>query len=355
MKLFDYINELEYREMVSLGYIDSRCHPTFSDYRIICYTRECNYEKIWNDTTTKCRGIIVDGNDNIIARPFQKFYNYEEYDDPSIIPDEKFEVYEKLDGSLGILYWINDVPFISTKGSFTSDQALHATGLLHTKYKDKWNMIDRTKTYLFEIIYPGDLNCVSYNDIDDIFLLAIIDIETGKEEHIKSFNHPFQTTKWYQGVTSWKTLRQDYDGTNREGFVIKFVSGLRIKMKYESYWRIHFLKAGFSPNKILQHLKDGTMDVVNDAMQFFDEEHRIYYQRIIDVYTDAYAKIIDTCIAEMRDDFVNEREAAEYILTCKYPHVMFPMRKGMSYHEIVWKYVEREVKFNNFITKDTIL
>ena len=341
MKLFEYINEIEFNDMVNCGYIDIKPHNKFPEYRIICYTRECNNAKCWNDTTTKCRGIIVDPNDNIIARPFQKFYNYEEYDDPSIIPDEKFEVYEKLDGSLGILYWIDNVPFISTKGSFNSDQATHATNILHTKYRMVWNQIDKTKTYLFEIIYPDDLHCVSYNNIDDIFLLAIIDIETGKEEHIYNFNHPFTPTKWYQGVTSWKTLRNDIDGTNREGFVIKFISGLRIKMKYESYWKIHFLKAGFTEKRIFELIKNNDYDTINDAFKFFDEEHKLYYNNIINKYTSLYADIVDICVAEYRDDFETQKDAALYFKTCTYPSVLFAMRNKQDFSNHIWHIISK--------------
>jgi hypothetical protein len=39
-----------------------------------------------------------------------------------------------MDGSLGILYWIGNMPYISTRGFFLSDQALVGTRILNKKF-----------------------------------------------------------------------------------------------------------------------------------------------------------------------------------------------------------------------------
>ena len=345
MKLFEYINETEFNEMVERNLINITYHPTVEGMRIICYTRECNSDKIWNDTTEKCRGLIVDKNDDIIARPFKKFYNYEEYDDPSFIDnlacDFKPEIYEKLDGSLGILYWIDDVPYIATKGSFTSDQALHATELLHTKYRHVWDKLLRNKTYLFEIIYPGDLHVVTYKDVDDIFLLAVISTNNNFEYPIEIHKDIFPLTKKYY-LSNWKECRNVIDGNNREGFVVK-MGDFRVKMKYEEYWRLHYLKAGLSEKMIRQCLISGDTAPIDEALSMFDEEHIIYYRSIMDKYTNKYAEIVDKCVEEYRDDFETKKEAAEYIMTCTYPHVLFAMYNKKNYIPVVWNYVMRYI------------
>jgi RNA ligase len=95
MKLFEYIDKSQFDEMVALGYIKVVDHPSGCGHKLINYTKLCNSEKIWNPTTERCRGIVIDKDYNIIARPFKKFYNYEEYEDTSVIPtDEYFEVFE---------------------------------------------------------------------------------------------------------------------------------------------------------------------------------------------------------------------------------------------------------------------
>lgn len=352
MKLFSYIDRQEFEACVNAGYIMVNYHPTVEGLRIICYTQTCNSDKYWNKTTVACRGLIVDKDDNIIARPFRKFFNYEEHevceniakpkDIDELACDFTPEIYEKLDGSLGILYWVDDVPYIATKGSFTSPQALHATQILHTKYRDSWDKLLRTKTYLFEIIYPEDLHVVTYKDVDDIFLLAIISTENYFEYPVEIMKDVFPVVKKYY-LSNWKECRQLVDGTNREGFVIK-IGPLRVKMKYEEYWRLHYLKAGLSEKMIRKCLVDGDMSPVEEAFTMFDEERVMYYNNIIKKYTDKYAEITDKCVEEYRNDFETKKDAALYFKTCKYQHVLFAMYNGYDPSKMIWNYVMRELK-----------
>jgi T4 RNA ligase (RNA_lig_T4_1). len=97
---------------------------------VLNYTEEVQFNKRWDSITLASRGLILDTAGKIIARPLPKFFNMEEL--PSI-PNEPYEVHEKLDGSLGILYWLDGQPAIATRGSFTSWQAEEATKVLHEK------------------------------------------------------------------------------------------------------------------------------------------------------------------------------------------------------------------------------
>lgn len=353
MKLFEYVNQEEFIEMVKQGYITVNSHDNGAGYKIINYSKICQAEKVWNDTTEKCRGIIVDSQNNIIARPFKKFYNFEEHEATSIAKyidsNIPFEVYEKLDGSLGILWWLGDTPFIATKGSFHSDQARHATQLLHTRYRDIWDRLDKNKTYLFEIIYPEDLHVVTYKDVNDIFLIGVLDLNEDKEYDVEEYSDIFRTVKKYEGITSWMSLREDIDGDNREGFVIKFADGFRLKLKYADYWTLHFLKAGFSEKNIFKALKDGDNEYIENTMKMFDEEHQLYYLNIINKYTLAYNKILNTAMEEFvqKDGFATRKEAAEFYKQCTYPAVMFKLYDKQNVSPAVWRHVEREVKFAN--------
>lgn len=353
MKLFDYISKCEFEHCVSAGYINVNYHPTVEGLRIICYTQLCNSDKYWNDTTIKCRGLIVDKDDNIIARPFPKFFNYEEHEEyeclsnidfiDGLAGDFKPEIYEKLDGSLGILYWVDDTPYIATKGSFTSEQSIHATHLLHTKYRNTWGYLMRNKTYLFEIIYPEDSHIVNYKDIDDIFLLAIISTNNNFEYPIELMKEHFPVAKKYY-INDWKHCREIINGDNREGFVIR-IGSLRIKMKYKEYWRLHYLKNCINEKKILKHLINNEIDILNDAFELFDEEQRMYYNSIVDKYQSMYDEIYNHCISYYRDDFETQKDAALYFNTCKYPQVLFAMRQKNNdrVKNIIWKCVSNNL------------
>lgn len=175
------------------GLLHKQLHPT-KDLTIWNYTPKVQYEKLWDDITIQCRGLVTNSKGNVIARPFKKFFNYEELN-PKDIPDEYYDVYEKMDGSLGILFYYeyelsderryniwfnnnyetgmerffdpNNIPdyddsyyeptpktkgewILATRGSFTSPQSIKGKELLKKYPLDK---LDKNNTYLFEIIY----------------------------------------------------------------------------------------------------------------------------------------------------------------------------------------------------------
>lgn len=340
MKLFDYIDKTLLDNQIYNGYISVSKHPVYDLY-IYNYTKQCIFDKSWNEATEKCRGLIVDGNYNIVARPFRKFYNYEELPDESVIPNTNFKVYDKLDGSLGIMYWWNDTPYIATRGSFESDQALHATEILHSKYKDLIDKLDRNVTYLFEIIYPEDLHVVSYNGLDDIILLAAIETSTGKEYDLKDIPY-FNHTKTYDGIKDWRKMRDLFKYDGQEGYVVKFDNGYRLKLKYEEYFKLHFLMTGLSESKIFDYLKNDKIDDIKDAINLFDEEHKMIFNSYIEKYQNWYNDIYTLCEEEYRDDFETQKDAAMYFKNCTYPAVLFGMRNGKNVDKIIWRIIDKE-------------
>lgn len=128
------------------GLLMKQTHPELP-LTIWNYTERVQYDGIWNDITLMCRGLVTDESGNIVARPFQKFFNMEEGKHTTT---NSFEVYDKLDGSLGILFNYKGQWIICTRGSFTSDQSVEATKMLH---KYDLELLPTHYTYLFEIIY----------------------------------------------------------------------------------------------------------------------------------------------------------------------------------------------------------
>lgn len=95
-----------------------RCqyHPTESLY-ILNYTASCAYERAWDDVTRQCRGLIVHADTSeIVARPFAKFFNYGEHDAATLDLTAPVRVFDKMDGSLGILYPTADGWAIASTG-----------------------------------------------------------------------------------------------------------------------------------------------------------------------------------------------------------------------------------------------
>jgi RNA ligase len=139
-----FIKNLEkhYKE----GWLIKQTHPKLP-LTIWNYSQKTQFERFWNSITLSCRGLVTDDDGRIVARPFKKFFNIEQHDQ---LPSLDFEVFEKMDGSLGILFYYVNEWIIASRGSFTSDQAIKAKELL-SKYP--LNKLDKNKTYCFEIIY----------------------------------------------------------------------------------------------------------------------------------------------------------------------------------------------------------
>ena len=62
------------------SYIDNNLiiankHPEYDIY-ILNYSPKVQFKKFWDTYTLSCRGLIIDTEGNILARPFQKIFNY---------------------------------------------------------------------------------------------------------------------------------------------------------------------------------------------------------------------------------------------------------------------------------------
>jgi tRNA splicing ligase len=317
------------QEMIDANYINKLKHKD-TDLYLYNYNASAQYEKVWNEVTLNCRGLILDENFNIIARPFKKFFNYGENQDLQL-PIESFEVFEKMDGSLGILYWHNDLPFIATRGSFYSDQALKATELLQNKYKASIALLDRTKTYLFEIIYPQNRIVVNYGTEEMLVLLAIVDLQSGKDYPLVDIGFP--VVKKYDGLTDIAAL-QKLNTENKEGFVLKYESGYRVKVKFEEYLRIHRIVTNVSSKTIWENLKNGLP--FNEILEKVPDEFYTWVNKTIQNFDIAYKEIENDAIAYFKT-FENRKEAAAYYMQYKYPSILFNMLDKKSYNEAIWQ------------------
>lgn len=315
------------------GYISERKHPD-ADLRIYNYTPRAQYERRWNAATMNCRGLVVGSNRQIIARPFQKFFNYDELDGQA--PVEPFEVYAKVDGCLAILYWIGNEPYLTTRGSFTSEQAAEANRIFRQRGYDKLNFY-KGWTYLFELISPKFRIVVDYGDMEDLILLAILDTRTGKDIPIVPHAGPIPTVEKYDFTDIDSILATQKD--DEEGFVIRFESGLRCKIKFEEYKRLHKILTQVSTKSIWESLRDGKpLDEILERVpdEFFSwvrETKRGLELKYADM--EAAARVI----FDQRPATDDRGDVARYFLGTKFPQpsVLFNMLDGKDYAPTIWK------------------
>lgn len=351
--MFTKIDWQEIDNLIQNGYISKRKHPTH-DLWILNYTNKTQIEWFWNKYTESCRGLIVDKDNNIISRPFKKFFSYEQLTERNIsIPDETFEVFEKMDGCLGVSYFINDKMYIASRGSFDSDQAKLANELLEEKYKDvKWN---KEYTYLFEIISPISRIIVDYGDDLKLVLLTIIETKTGKEISLNDAPSGIEVVKRYDGVKDYRTVTEMFSGKNKEGFVIRFSSGFRIKIKFDSYKKLHFYASKLSRKSIWEQLSNAKTkeEILNDIPdEFYD-----WCENMIILLLYQHSCIKLKCVlknVDFKDKKLSKKEIAELILKDEkmYRSILFKMYNNQNADDLIWKLIKPKGKTSYFGGKD---
>lgn len=239
-------------EYIENGLLECQSHPTLP-LKIYNYSRDCQFENKWDDITIAMRGTVLDHEGNLVAKSFDKFFNIEQF---VSLPNEEFDVYEKLDGSLGILFSYNGEWVFASKGSFTSEQAIKGKEIFYSKYGNV-KLIDNV-TYIFEILYPENRIVVHYLE-EDVVLTGAWYRRTERELDIyTNLFDGLTRVKKYNGLTDIKSMKTMI-GNNQEGFVIQFHnSGMRVKIKGEEYVRLHRLLTNFSNVSIWECLKNKT-------------------------------------------------------------------------------------------------
>lgn len=230
---------------------------TLGPLRIYCYTPECVYSSAWNDITRMARGLIVDiESRSIIATPFVKFFNLHEISES--LPDSAFEVFEKLDGSLITLFFHDGRWRTATKGHLSSPQARWAEEWI--KAHDLSALTPGT-TYLCEAIYPKNRIVIRYQKAGLSFLAAY-DHE-GHEIIYDTLANLAKVLQWditnrldfsslSELISTAKTLP-----VTKEGFILRFANGYRIKVKGEEYCRIHRLISNCTPLAVWEYWQTG--------------------------------------------------------------------------------------------------
>jgi RNA ligase len=100
LHLRDLFSDSDLAEVIDAGLVRKQSHPELPLF-ILNYTASCQYSRSWNHVTKQCRGLIVDGNGFVVARPWPKFFNYGEHEEGAFDLNAPAVVTDKLDGSLG--------------------------------------------------------------------------------------------------------------------------------------------------------------------------------------------------------------------------------------------------------------
>lgn len=248
------------------------------DLRLYHYSKGCVYDGLWDPFSVLARGLVVDrAQQRVIATPFPKFFNVGERNQP--IPDEPFEVYDKLDGSLGIVFFHGGRWRAVTKGAFGTPQAIWAEQRLAAC--DAGALVEGA-TYLFEIVHAGNRIVVRY-PFEDLVLLGGYDPD-GHELPYAGLSavaerlgtrvarqHPFSSVRDVMAAAEALEIEA-------EGYVLRFAGGLRLKVKGERYRRTHRVITRVTPLGLWDALVAG--DSLDDLRREIPEEYWLDFDRI---------------------------------------------------------------------------
>lgn len=342
-------------QRVAEGYIRTQHHPDLP-LRIFNYTQKTQYEGMWDEATTICRGLILEDNTNqVVARPFPKFFNWGE-----LTPEERdrlehetpMYVQDKVDGSLGIVYHYNDRWHVATRGSFTSEQALWAISWLQNNIG--LSGLEPSITYLTEIVYPANRIVVNYGEDEGLFGLAGMHIATGKSlmrpPGLDRFLHvPDIFVPHIDAV--FDTVNTMKDG---EGVVVFWPDiQYRVKIKREEYVRLHRLVFGLTKRSVWDLLRNNEHAQILELRAQLPEELLPWLDETVLTLENVFGSILTSARIEFADilnklglemgSSVAKDQRRNFALLAKEslrPHLLFMQlddKPIADLHEAIWK------------------
>ncbi len=360
-------------ERVTKGLIGRRDRGPLSIYN---YTDTCTFDRAWDEYTMAARGLIVNQvTQQVVARGFSKFFNYGENPDVDYTKLGYFEATEKLDGSLGILYWdeLTQMYRIATRGSFESDQAIWATEWLHKKFPD---LVENHESFggglwtlLFEIIYPDNRIIVDYHGIANLFLIGVINNKTAQSfsyDFVKDAGpeYGFQVVKSVQ-VTNIQELldlasKPTGKPTDEEGWVVFWPKAqLRVKVKRDDYMQLARILSRMSARAVFEAVRDGKFnDLVKDLPPELASVPRLLENEVSAAFTAIHDSAVDAwdiLYAQIKPE-ISRKDKALLIqsdLRIKYyASYLFSKLDGHDASKWLWSQVEdRLKKFGYFIRR----
>ena len=239
---------------IEAGNVFSTRHPTLP-LTLYKYTKTCVYSKSWNDITLKCRGLVLDDEGNIVLNPMPKFFNHFEEAGQKTLErnkDLEYVVTDKYDGSLINFGLYKGELLVCSSGSFISKQSEKAREIILKKGIDK--KLELGLTYCAEVIYPLNKIVLDYKDRESLDIFDIRDISGNDAQFglVKEGLIPSEKITIEEILA--ELPRKDF--INKEGYILTYSNGDRVKFKYDEYMRLHKIISGINEKFIWEALRD---------------------------------------------------------------------------------------------------
>jgi len=317
------MNELYLKDFLNRDGLNSKEH---GDLILFDYSQELSGKFDWDVISLNARGIVFNKvTGELVARPFSKFFNYEQLygEAGQKLPIEfrpntsgPFRALDKLDGSMGIVYWYEDAWHVNTRGSFASDQSIWATAWLNNNIKT--DNMDGTLTYIFEIIYPENRIVVDYGKKEALVLLGVIDKKTGIELDYTDMKNiaeiiGCELTEMYEfeKFEDIFTAREKLTA-NEEGWVVTFDNGYKCKIKGEEYLKVHRILSAVTPLHFWRAINLETFDMpdIKDTILMLPDEFQGAAKDLVKITIEAHQGVYNEVVdqAKMVPEFADDKD-----------------------------------------------
>lgn len=301
------------------------------DYVLLNYTNEAMRGRKMSAVEKACRGMVVRTDGKLMALPMPKFFNVGEPQCPPL-PDRPHEIWEKIDGSLGIFWHDGEGWRCNTRGSFENEYTEFAQNWW-VKYVDH-EAIQKHWTVMAEICIDDDVNPRAAYHPEGLYLIAVRDTYSGADLSLTA--RPVNECKGFLWPHCWgsltldELLKKDWkskkEGT--EGWTIRYDNGLRVKVKTAWYLRMFRAMVSMRPNRIRDLMVEAGKSWIDEFPDDLRPEAAAMQTEIEEAYRSELKRIYG---AYSRIAGVEPRKDFALIVRKHYPgiaHWLFALRDG---------------------------
>ncbi|MEM9543449.1 MAG: T4 RnlA family RNA ligase [Cyanobacteria bacterium P01_E01_bin.42] len=333
MKLIDYLCDRGLENLCSQYHLKANRHHQYPNLVCLKYSQiESPMEEI---IVQQARGIIVDEDKNwdIVSYSYDKFFNYGE-PNAIAIDWQNATVYDKLDGSLMVLYFYAGEWRVQSSG--TPDATGQVNGFPFNFAELFWKvwrelsyaLPEETEyCFSFELMTPYNRIVVKHES-NRLILHGVRNVKTRTEEAAKNWaaRYNWEPVTTYP-LGSWSEILEaakHLDPMNSEGYVVCDRNFHRVKVKSPEYVALSHFRQGFSTRRMLEII------LKNEGDEFLSyyPEWREMYNSVQQKY-DNFAKKIESEYDRYKD-IASQKDFALSIKHLPYSGILFALRSGKS-------------------------
>lgn len=287
----------------------------------------------------ECRSLLLSPDGlSVFSRSFPRFFNYGEM--PGKFDFSGTQVFEKIDGSLCVLYFhpAREKWEFRTRrtafGEYKVDGANVTFGNLAAKAAKTLDFpnLDKNFSYVFELVSPESKIITPYNECALYYLASFDNRDGSEQEYQPGLEYVSRHLKCralrtfaFQDIGQIIEMAKNLPAVE-EGYVIRNCRGERIKIKNPAYVALALLnsKGSFTGKRILELIESGDD---SEVLAYFPEQRK-KFESVARARTDFIAETEN--IYQKIKDIEGQKEFA--IAALKFPQapLLFQMRKGMS-------------------------